>query len=186
MTGVQTCALPICITAIMDSSESNTRMIMPLISAHFFYWLYRRYSNVSVVSHLEVYFIKCVFFSMFIMLMTQLLMFAGIMPGLTDAFGVEIVQKIFTFIRVDGMHIGYTSYIALLLLFLLLYHNISVSSYLRVSGYITLFLVLVINQTRGAILPAIIILAIYFCRTLSVRNVVVLISFLGEIGRAHV
>ncbi len=163
------------ITAILDSSESNLRMILPLISAHFFYWLYRRYSHISKIDNLKDFFGQCVFFSIFILLCLQMLMFLGFIPGLVDTAGAETNQLIFSFIQVNGMHIASTSFMALILLFLLLFYKIKLPAPIIFMGFVIIFVALIVNQVRGALLPAAILLFIYFLGKLSLRNTLFLI-----------
>tara|TARA_Y100000748_G_C15498406_1_gene489088 strand:- start:2297 stop:3544 length:1248 start_codon:yes stop_codon:yes gene_type:complete len=162
------------ITAIADSSESNLRMIMPLITAHFFYWLYKRYSYISRIDDMHDFFGQCVFFSILIMLILQLLMFMGFIPGLVDIADADTREKVTNLIQVNGMHIGDTSYTALILLFLLLFYKIKLPNYIIFIGYVIIFLTLAVNQVRGALLPTAILLLLYFCNKLTVRKVIFL------------
>jgi len=167
------------ITAIIDYSESNFRMIMPLITAHFFYWLYKRYSNISKIVNVDVFFAQVVFFSILCMLIIQILMFIDIVPGLTDPFSADNQQKLGNFIQVNGKNLGFTSYTALILLFLLLFHKFKLPTYIIVTGYVVIALALVINQTRGALLPAVCLVFLYFSTKLSLRRAVILGSLIA-------
>tara|TARA_Y100000591_G_scaffold166183_1_gene143352 strand:+ start:135 stop:1370 length:1236 start_codon:yes stop_codon:yes gene_type:complete len=163
------------ITAILDSSESNLRMIMPLITAHFFYWLYSRYSLISNLDNLNEFFGQCVFFSIMIMLCLQMLMFFGFIPGLVDIADADTQQKLFNFIQVNGMHIGSTSFMGLILLFLLLFYNIKLPAPIIFMGFLIIFVALIVNQVRGALLPAVLLLLLYFLGKLNLRNILFLI-----------
>jgi len=88
-------------------------------------------------------------------------MFAGIVGGLSDVYTSETTQKIFSFVRVDGLHIGISSYLGVILLYLMLFHITNLAVYYRLIIFSTLFSTLVINQTRGALLSALIILLGY-------------------------
>ena len=167
------------ITAIIDSSESNFRMIMPLLTAHFFYWLYKRYSYVSKISNVNDFFGQCVFFSILIMLILQLLMFMGFVPGLVDIADAETQLQLQSFIQVNGGHLAITSYVALMLLFLLLFYKIKLPTYVIVIGYVLIFSVLIVNQVRGALLPAVILLLLYFFSKLTIRNTIILGSLVA-------
>ena len=118
------------ITAIISSSESNLRMILPLITAHYFYWFYKRYSEISEIENLKDFFGQCVFFSILIMLILQMLMFLGLVPGLVDIADADTQQKITNFIQVNGSHIAFSSFMALILLFLLLFYDIKLPKYI--------------------------------------------------------
>lgn len=162
------------IWAIIDSSESNLRMIMPLITAHMFFWLYKRYSYVSKINNVNDFFGQCVFFAILIMLILQLLMFMGIVPGLTDLYDADSQRKIVGFLQINGKHIATTSFMALILMFLLLFYEIKLPRYVIAVGYVIIFLVLIINQVRGALLPLAALLVLYFCSKLTIRNVTIL------------
>tara|TARA_Y100001935_G_scaffold197956_1_gene166196 strand:- start:595 stop:1830 length:1236 start_codon:yes stop_codon:yes gene_type:complete len=163
------------ITAILDSSESNLRMIMPLITAHFFYWLYRRYSYISKIDNLKDFFGQCIFFSVMIMLSLQMLMFLGFIPGLVDDTAADTQEKLFNFIQVNGSHIASSSYTALILLFLLLFYKIKLPAPIILMGFVLIFIALIVNQVRGALLPAAILLILYSFGKLNFRNILFLI-----------
>ncbi len=164
------------ITAILDSSESNLRMIMPLITAHFFYWLFRRYSFISKIDNLLDFFGQCVFFSISMMLIMQILMFLGIIPGLVDINEADTQQKLFNFIQVNGLHIASTSFTALILLYLLLFQRIKLPAVITIMGFLLIFIALIVNQVRGALLPAAILLFLYFLGRMNLRNALFLLA----------
>ncbi|MBT6673565.1 MAG: O-antigen ligase family protein [Lentimicrobiaceae bacterium] len=166
------------LTAIIDQSDANFRMVLPIITAHFFYFFYTRYSQLSIIDNINTYFYKCVVFSIFLILILQLLMFSGVIPGLTGIYSPEINEKIFSGIRVDGGHIGYTSYLGTILLYLMIFHSKKLPIYYRTAVYLTLFSVLIINQTRGALLIAIIMLFSYF---ISLKNIKIFIAALSVV-----
>lgn len=149
------------LTAIMDQSNANFRFILPLVSAHLFYFFYVRFSQVTVINNIHSYFSKYVVFAIFLVLIFQLMMFFDIVGGLTDAHTSKVTQKIFSFIRVDGLHLGISSYLGVILLYLMLFHITNLAIYYRLILFATLFSTLVINQTRGALLSALIILLGY-------------------------
>ncbi len=163
-------------TAIINQTEWNFRFILPLISAHLFYFFYVRYIRVTNINNIDTYFYKCVVFAIFLILILQLLMFSGVIPGLTAVYSSEIYEKIFNCIRVDGEHIGYTSYLGTILLYLMLFHGKKLPIYYCAVVYLTLFSVLIINQTRGALLIAITLL---FCYFISLKNIRTFISALS-------
>ena len=158
------------LTAIIDQSDVNFRFILPLVSAHFFYFFYVRFSQVTLINNIHSYFSKYVVIAIFIVLIFQLMMFAGVVGGLTDAYTSEVEQKIVGFVRVDGKHIGISSYLAVILLYLMLFKITNLSIYYRLTLFLTLFLTLIINQTRGALLSALIILLGYMFYNLNSPN----------------
>jgi hypothetical protein len=44
------------LTAIIDQSDANFRMVLPIITAHFFYFFYTRYSQLSIIDNINTYF----------------------------------------------------------------------------------------------------------------------------------
>lgn len=160
--------------AILNSSESNLRMIMPLISSHFFYWFYKKYSMVSNIKNLNDFFGKSVFFSIMLILVLQMLMFLGIVPGLVDEADADTQQKLTNFIQVNGSHIAQSSYTAIILLFLILFYKIKLPKYILLGGLLLILTALMVNQVRGALLAGAILLILYFVSKITLRNMFIL------------
>lgn len=149
-------------SAMINHSDFNFRMVIPIFFAHCFYFFYKRFSEITVIDNIHAYFFKYVVYIISTILLFQLAMFMGLVPGVTQGFSPEIIPKITNFIRVDAEHIGYTAYLAIILLYILLFMYEKIPNYQLISIYFLIFSVLVINQTRGAILIGSILLLNFF------------------------
>jgi hypothetical protein len=142
-------------TGIYYNLDSNLRMILPMIMGHFFYFFYIRFTNITVIPNVHHFFVFCLTLSILIILLMQLAMFAGLMPGITNMVVTDVFLKLISFERVNGLHIGFSSYVSVFLLFILLFHKPFINNLYLSIIYVSLFLVIIANQTRGAILIAI-------------------------------
>jgi len=168
------------ITSVTNGNDPNLRMIFPIIWAHFFYFFYIRFAYISIIPNVQNYFIKSVLFACFLIIILQLLMNFGIIPGLSDPFSAEIIWKYLHFVRVNAAHIGFTSYLVFFILFILLNYktNIVLSPFLYYSLISLILLILAMNQTRGAILGVVIVLLATLLNNFNIKKMLLLISIL--------
>jgi len=148
------------------TSQFSLRMIVPLFFGHAYLYLYRNFKNVSIVNNIDSYFTKVVITLSILVFIFQILMFFGIVPGLANEYSNEQLYKILHFIRVDGLHIGLTSYIATIALYIVLFRSQIINSLFCYFSLLVISLVLIINQTRGAIIIAILIFFAFLIRQL--------------------
>lgn len=145
---------------IFFNTNLNFRILLPLFWGHIYYLIYKNFQHLSVINNVKNFFLKSLVFWFFCMMVLQILMPSGEFRDISYGF---INGILFDITQTDGRHQGFISYSAVIFLFIMLYYkrDINIPLFYTIIAYASIFYVLMINQTRGAILPAIILLAFF-------------------------
>jgi len=142
------------------SSFMVFEQIVPLIWGHIFYFLYKNFLPFSVINNTKEFFLRSIVICFLLMIFLQILM----PDGVSREFSFNFIQGIIYDIKeTPGDHQGYVSYSAVIFLFILTYYkkDINMSLIYTIFSYLSILYVLLLNQTRGALLPALILIVLF-------------------------